>query len=108
MKRSIAVKALSAGLCITMGMSLAACSTPAKPAKDIGAEPTMEAKPAATSEVETETTVQTTESETTTTTEETTTETTLPLVNPYEEFISGDATLKVDTKGRKNIRNDVI
>ena len=72
-----------------MGMSLAACSTPAKPAKDSGNEPTMEAKPAATSEIETETTVQTTESEiTTTTTEETTTETTLPLVNPYEEFIS--------------------
>ena len=89
MKRSIAVKALSAGLCVAMGMSLAACSTPAKPAKDSETEQTMEAKPAATSEVETETTVQTTESETTTTTEETTTETTLPLVNPYEEFING-------------------
>ena len=90
MKRSIAVKALSAGLCVAMGMSMAACSAPAKPAKDSETEPTMEAKPAATSEIETETTVQTTESEiTTTTTEETTTETTLPLVNPYEEFISG-------------------
>lgn len=92
MKRSIAVKALSAGLCVAFGMSLAACEGKVETTKDTEAESTMDSKPVATSESETETTVETTESETSETSEttvESTTEMTLPEVNPYEEFIAG-------------------
>ncbi len=79
MKKSIAVKALSAGLCVAMSVSVASCA---------GAKPTEETTEETTTEEETvtETTEETTTEETTT---ETTPESTLPLVNPYEEFIAG-------------------
>ena len=79
MKKSIAVKALSAGLCVAMSVSVASCA---------GAKPTEETTEETTTEEETvtETSEETTTEETTT---ETTPESTLPLVNPYEEFIAG-------------------
>ncbi len=79
MKKSIAVKALSAGLCVAMGVSVASCA---------GAKPTEETTEETITEEETvaETSEETTGEETTT---ETTPESTVPLVNPYEEFIAG-------------------
>jgi hypothetical protein len=79
MKKSIAVKALSAGLCVAMSVSVASCA---------GAKPTEETTEETTTDEETvtETSEETTTEETTT---ETTPESTLPLVNPYEEFIAG-------------------
>ena len=79
MKKSIAVKALSAGLLVAMSVSVASCA---------GAESTEETTEETTTEEET---VTETSEETTTeeTTAETTPESTLPLVNPYEEFIAG-------------------
>ena len=80
MKKGIAVKALSAGLCIVAGISMASCATAEATTATTESEETEVIKPVESS-VET-TTVETTEE----TTEETSEVVT---VNPYEEFING-------------------
>ena len=82
MKKGIAVKVLSAGLCVAVSVSMAAC-TKTEETKETTEEETIETeltKPVETSE-------ETTTEETTTETTEQTTE--AVKVNPYEEFIQG-------------------